>query len=204
MVNSKSQLAIALSKLEVFSKPKPSLEQYPTDSEVAGDSLWTANMLHDIEDKTIVDLGCGTGTLGIGALLLGAEKVIFIDKDSEALDVLKHNLATLGIEERFEIIPSDISEFHGKADVVIQNPPFGTRETHADKKFLEKAIEIAQTIYSFHKTSTTTFVKSFTRDNDFIITHRFDFDFPLKQTMSQHKKKIHKIKVTCFRLEKER
>ena len=202
MVNSKSQLAIALSKLEVFARPKPSLEQYPTDSEIAGDILWTASMMKDIEGKTVADLGCGTGTLGIGALLLGAEKVIFIDKDPEALDVLKHNLASVGIEESFDIIESDIKDLHDKVDIVIQNPPFGTREDHADKKFLEKAIEIADTIYSFHKTSTASFVKTFTKDQGFELTHRFDFDFPLKQTMEQHKKKIHRIKVTCFRLEK--
>jgi len=204
MVNSKSQLAIGLSKLKVFPSPKPKLEQYPTDSEVAAEMLWNAHMLGDIEGKTVADLGCGTGTLGIGALLLGADKVFFIDKDKDALAVLKDNLESLGIDkDRVDMINSDISDFSTSVDLVIQNPPFGTRDEHADKAFLEKATDIAGIIYSFHKTSTARFVKAFTKDKNLAITHRFDFDFPLKQTMEHHKRKIHRIKVTCFRLQKE-
>jgi putative methylase len=218
MINSKSSLAIALSRLKTFASPRPRLEQYPTDSEIAAEVLWHAYMLGDIDEKTIADLGCGTGVLGIGALLLGAKKVFFIDTDDEALAVLQQNLeqagliGTPGSKSRrssgntgtHEIINSDISLFDREVDVVLQNPPFGTRETHIDREFLKKAVSVAQVIYSFHKTSTRRFVESFAEDNGVSISASWDFSFPLKQTMPQHKRRIHRIDVTCFRMEKSR
>ena len=35
-------------------------------------------MNNDIKDKTIADLGCGTGILGLGAAVLEAKKVYLI------------------------------------------------------------------------------------------------------------------------------
>jgi putative methylase len=199
---SKSSLAIALSKLDVFPCPKPGLEQYPTDSEIAADIIWTAYMRGDIKGNIIADLGCGTGILGIGALLLGAKKIFFVDTDTAALGVLGNNLKRLGITRGFSIIDADIQEFNDPVDIVIQNPPFGTREKHADREFLVKAISIADIIYSFHKTSTAGFVDAFAKDNGFRMTNRWEFRFPLKQTLKFHKKKIQRIEVACFRLEK--
>src|SRR3989338_8397937 len=86
---SKSSLAIELSKLKVFESPKVRQEQYPTDSEIAASVLWNAYILGDLEGKVIADLGCGTGILGIGALLLGAKKVFFIEVDKKALETAK-------------------------------------------------------------------------------------------------------------------
>jgi len=71
-INSKSRLAIALSRLEGFSEPKVRQEQYLMDSEIGASVLWNACLLGDIRGKVIADLGCGTGMLGIGALMLGA------------------------------------------------------------------------------------------------------------------------------------
>lgn len=48
-----------------------------------------------------------------------------------------------------------------KADIVVMNPPFGTRKKHADRIFLEAAFQIAHVaVYSLHKTSTRTFIES--------------------------------------------
>ena len=82
---SKSELAIRLSKLKGFGSPSVALEQYPTDSEMAAELLWSACMRGDVSGKAVADLGCGTGVLGIGCLLMGAEKVFFVDSDGEAL-----------------------------------------------------------------------------------------------------------------------
>ncbi len=202
MKYSKSSLAITLSKLNVFAHPKPRLEQYPTDSEIAADILWQAYMKGDIKGKTIADIGCGTGVLGIAALLLGAKQVTFIDKDNTALEVLRTNLKDLNIDEGFNILNLDVTEFNGKADIVLQNPPFGTRDEHIDRTFLKTAMLTAKIIYSFHKTTTTRFVESFSADNEFSITEQWTVRFPLKQTLSFHKKKIQRIEVTCFRLKK--
>lgn len=195
----KSQLAIALSKLKVFEEADFKSEQYPTDSEIAAQTLWLAYMRGDIEGK-IADLGCGTGVLGIGALLLGAEKVYFVDNNESAINVLKENLAVYEFEN-YEIYKQDIEEFEQKVDVVLQNPPFGTKEKHADRKFLIKAFEISNTVYSFHKSSTRKFVESIAKDYCFKV-EEIKHSFPLKQSMKHHKSRIKRIEVSSFLLEK--
>jgi len=202
-MRSKSSLAVFLSKLKSFEKPKIRLEQYTTDSEVAAEVLWNALMKGDLEDLTIGDLGAGTGILGIGSLALGAKKVYFVEKDKEAIKTLKENLEEYEFNGEWEIISSNIEEFNQKVDVVIQNPPFGTKEEHADKQFLEKAMKIGRVVYSLHKTSTLKFIEAITPDHDFEITEQWDFNYPLKKTQKHHKKKLERIKVSCWRLEKE-
>ena len=76
-ISSKSRLAVILSGLEGFSKPKVRQEQYLMDGEIGAFVLWNAYLLGDIKGKVIADLGCGTGVLGIGTLLLGAKHVFF-------------------------------------------------------------------------------------------------------------------------------
>src|SRR3989338_11601347 len=92
MIITKSRLAIILSKLRQFENPKFLDEQYTTDSEIAAMVLWNAYMSGNIKGKTIAYLGAGTGILGIGALLLGAKKVFFVEKDENAVKILKENL----------------------------------------------------------------------------------------------------------------
>ena len=202
MISSKSKLAVALSRLKPFAAPDVRLEQYTTDSEVAAAMLWHAYMRGDIEGKRIADFGCGTGILGIGALLLGASKVFFVEKDASAVATLAENLSSLGLEEGYTIMPEDIAGFDDDVDVVIENPPFGTRDEHIDRFFLGKAFSVADTVYSFHKTSTKGFVEKFATDNGYKVYDRLDFRFPLKQTQSFHKKRLMRIEVSCFCLTK--
>jgi putative methylase len=198
-VSSLSGLAVALSRLKVFDSPKIKLEQYPTDSQVAAELLWNASLLGDIKGKTLADLGCGTGILGIGALLLGAKKVYFVDVDEKALRITKENLKGIGLDKKAAIINADIKDFTEKVDVIIQNPPFGTRNEHIDKIFLEKAFSLADIIYSMHKESTSGFIDAVSKDNSMEITHHWRFSFPLKATQKFHRKKIERIDVGAWR-----
>ncbi|MBW3023080.1 METTL5 family protein [Candidatus Woesearchaeota archaeon] len=195
----KSKLAIMLSKLKGFESPKLKAEQYVTDSEIAADVLWFAYMHGDIKGKIVADLGCGTGILGIGALALGARKVVFVDNDEEVMEICKANSGKY--LKKSEFIATGIKDFGGKSDTVIQNPPFGTKTKHADKEFLSKAFETAQVVYSFHKLETRDFIEKFAEDNEFEITALFEYNFPLKATQFFHTRKIHRIKVGCWRFE---
>lgn len=200
-MKTKKQLAITLSRLQSFEKPSIRLEQYPTDSEIAAEIIWHAQLSNDIDNKIIADLGCGTGVLGIGCMFFYPKNVYFVDIDERTLKKLENNLQLFDLSN-YEIINSDVSKFNEKVDTVIQNPPFGTKNEHADKVFLEKAFSIANVVYSFHKTSTRKFVEAIARDNNFKITHFFKYDFPLKNTQFFHTKKIHKIDVGCWRFER--
>ncbi len=65
-------LEIALEGLEGFGKPDARMEQYLTPAPLAARLLHHAHLLGDIEGKAVCDLGCGTGVLACGAILLGA------------------------------------------------------------------------------------------------------------------------------------
>lgn len=203
----KKQLAVILSVLGRFSQPKVELEQYATDGEIAATVLWHAYMQGHIKDKIVADFGCGTGILGIGCLLLGAKKVIFVDCDEVAIAVLKKNLSMINETYEFpgtyDVLYRDIDSIFTPVDTVIQNPPFGTKDKHADKVFLEKACSLAKMVYSFHKTNTAAFVQALARDYHFVVKEQFDFSFPLKKTMPQHIKTVEKIEVSCFYLVKK-
>ena len=205
-IGSKKALAVLLSSLEGFIGPKVRVEQYSTDPEIAAEVLWNVFMKGDI-GKVSVDLGCGPGMLGIGLLALGAQKVYFVDFDKKVMDVAKANVAKIESECKvagetiFRL--SDINDFNEQVGLVVMNPPFGIKVRHMDKVFLKKAFEIGKVVYSFHKTESKKFLASFAKDNNFKITDVFDFEFPLKATMSFHSKRIKKILVSCFRFEKQ-
>ena len=206
----KSKLAIILSKLEGFKDPKVSSEQYEIDSEIAASMLWNALYSEKVRVHIIADLGCGTGILGIGALLLGASKVYFIDNDENSLKTAKNNLErvkseSLGnelIKGDFVFICDNIANFDKKVDTVIMNPPFGVKVRHADKEFLEKAMEVADCIYSFHKSESKGFISALAKDKNWKVSEVVDFSWPLKQTMKFHKSRIKRIPVSCFVLER--
>ncbi|MBI2580679.1 50S ribosomal protein L11 methyltransferase [Candidatus Woesearchaeota archaeon] len=206
MPKSKSRLAILLSKLAVFEKfGKQELlkEQYATDSESAAEAIWFAYMQGDIAGKVVADFGCGTGLLGIAALLLGASKVYFVDSDEEAIGICRRNIASAGVEdEKAIILAADISEFNEKADTVVQNPPFGTKAKHADREFLIKAFKAAGVIYSFHKIETAHFVKKVAADNGFDVTNVVPLRLQLKKTYEFHRSRMRRVDVGLFRIEK--
>ena len=146
----KKQLEIKLSNLKDFKNKKPSLEQYTTPSTIAASLVWTAFMNKDIEAKVVLDAGCGNGVLGIAALLLGAKRVVFVDVDERALDVAEENCKELGLKN-FELITSNIVDFHKKADTIVMNPPFGVQTIGLDVMFLKQSVKLARKVYTIYK-----------------------------------------------------
>ncbi|OEF57459.1 ribosomal protein L11 methyltransferase [Enterovibrio norvegicus] len=62
----------------------------------------------ELTGKTVIDFGCGSGILSLAALLLGAEKVIGIDIDPQALQASKDNAERNGVADRLELyLPKD-------------------------------------------------------------------------------------------------
>ncbi|MFQ6076704.1 MAG: METTL5 family protein [Candidatus Bathyarchaeia archaeon] len=110
-----------------------------------------ANNHNDIRGKTVIDLGCGTGVLAIGAALMGAKHVVGVDIDDDAIAVAVRNAEAAGVDVEF--VTGSIGCVGGKSDVVLMNPPFGAWKRGADVHFLDKALEIAAVTYSLHKRS---------------------------------------------------
>ncbi len=148
----KLDLEMLLAQIEPHPSPRPSLEQYTIPADVAATMLYVAAYTYnDIIDKTVLDLGCGTGRLALGAALLGSKQVVGVDIDKTAIRMTFENSVKIKLKNKVQCIAADIDAVHGRFDTVLQNPPFGVQKRKADRKFLEKALEVGNNIYSLHK-----------------------------------------------------
>ena len=70
----------------------------------------------------VADIGCGTGVLGISAILLGAEKAIAVDVDSNAVRITAENAGRNHVENRLEAIQGNLLDpIQGQYDMIIAN-----------------------------------------------------------------------------------
>jgi len=95
----------------------------------------------DIIDSILVELFSGSGSIGLEALSRGAKRILFMERDREALGVLRSNIAQTD-PAACEVIAGDTFETIGqvlnrlkqlneKAYFFI-DPPFSIREGHED------------------------------------------------------------------------
>ncbi|MDD4016584.1 MAG: 50S ribosomal protein L11 methyltransferase [Kiritimatiellae bacterium] len=69
--------------------------------------------------RSVLDMGCGSGILAIGAKLLGFVAVRGFDNDTDCIQVSNENAAINGVEVPFFL--DDLSHPHEAADVVVAN-----------------------------------------------------------------------------------
>jgi len=78
----------------------------------------------DVKDKVVIDYGCGSGILGVAALLLGAKKVYATDIDPQAVLATKQNAELNGVLENLYVgLPAEFNaEFKNQqADILVAN-----------------------------------------------------------------------------------
>jgi len=193
----KKDLEIILQQVQPHPSPNPTLEQYQTPADIAADVLFLAAQLGDIQGKKVVDLGCGTGVLAIGAKVIGAREVVAIDMDQEALTAAMKNASLLKADVGFLTVA--VEEFPEACDTVIMNPPFGSQNPHADAPFLETAFRIATVVYSFHHGETEAWVFNRIRELGGEVTHTKRYTFPIPRQFAFHRQDVRVIAVTLFR-----
>jgi putative methylase len=150
----KLDLEMLLSQVKTHPSPRAGLEQYTISADAAATMLYIAAYTNDnIVGRTILDLGCGTGRLALGASFLGAKWVVGVDVDKSAIKVALDNSLRIGLRAKVQWIVAEVGGVRGDFDTVLQNPPFGVQKRKADRIFLEKALETGKVIYSLHKGS---------------------------------------------------
>ena len=193
----KKQLEIELSKIiDDFKEPKIKFEQYMTPPEIAAFMIHYAWMKGEIENKKIIDIGAGTGMLGIGAAFLGGN-VTMIEIDKDAFEILKNNVAKTDHEIR--LINKNIFDFDfdEEYDTALINPPFGIKSKNKDMDFIVKASKISKHIFSIHDGSESNInnIKSLFEKHNLKIIESLMMDFSLKSTYPWHEEKNKILKV---------
>ncbi|MBM5805313.1 MAG: methyltransferase [Candidatus Verstraetearchaeota archaeon] len=203
MIRSKSELEILLERIEGFRSPKLQLEQYRLPAPVAAEILWYIGLRHkDLENLIVADLGCGTGMLTAGAALMGADYTIGVDLDADALSDAKRWIRRLHLKGRVDFLRGAVEELCLRADVVIQNPPFGVRKREADRIFLRAGLRTAQTVYSLHKggDDVRRFMRGFVKECGGKIDEVLPLKIKLPPTYQFHKRKFHVFDVDLYRV----
>ena len=73
--------------------------------------LQHSNLINiDIQNSNVLDLYSGIGSFGIECISRGAKKVTFIDKDRDAMIILKENLSKLSLIKKSEVFVSEIEK----------------------------------------------------------------------------------------------
>jgi putative methylase len=194
------QLEILLQQVPQLQKPNPRLEQYMTPAPIAADILFRAYQWGDIEDRTVVDLGCGTGIFAVGAVHMGAKKVLGIDSDKNIVMLAKEYGKKNLLPIEFKV--QDVTTVETTCDTVLMNPPFGAQKSNqnADRKFIEKAFEISNVIYSLHLKKTLPFLEKMIFALKGEITDKKEYNFPIKWMFEFHEKEVIYYDVILLRI----
>jgi len=195
-------LEMHLERLAGFERPTARLEQYQTPAPVAARLLHHAAMQGAIEDRRVCDLGCGTGILACGAALLGASAVTGVEIDPAAIDVARRNAETLGVSVEFlvaDVRSPDLDRAALLCDTVVMNPPFGAQKAHADRPFIDLALEIAGEVYGIFNEGSAPFVASYTEGRA-EIEEVVRCAFPMKRTFAHHRRERVDITVEILHL----
>lgn len=224
------QLESLLQQVRPFSRPQIQLEQYQTSPHVAASLLMDQE--HVFAGSTVADLGCGTGILSAGPLFLGADSVLAVDLDPDALTVCQENLWSCfaaqdedpdddgdSIVSRtaaaYDLVQADVCHLPLHAgrvpddsgfDVVMMNPPFGTRNPGIDMTFLQTALSLVKReegiVLSLHKSSTRDGIarrcRTWNVDMEVLAEVRFD----LPASYSFHKKRSADVAVDFIQFTK--
>lgn len=195
----KRDLVRALQSISPHPRPRANLEQYTIPADLAAEILFLACYVHeDIEGKSVLDLGTGTGRLAIGASMLGADYVVGVDIDRLALEVASKDCRRL--DSKVDWLLGDVGSLRGHVDTVLMNPPFGTKRPHADVEFLQIALNLGKTIYSIHKASTRQFLQRWSRQHDADSVPVISMNMEIPHQFHFHTRRKHCVAIDVFRI----
>jgi len=199
-----NRLERLLETLEGFTDPSPLLEQYRTPASLAARLLSHAALKGDIEGKRVCDLGCGTGILAIGAMLLGAREVVAVDIDLSALEIARRNAERARVDILFLQADSRDPATAGRigdCDTVVMNPPFGAQQLHADRPFLDASLAIAPVVYGIFNAGSRSFVNGYLAGRG-EIDEVIEGQLSIRRTFSFHREEVREIPVEILVIRK--
>ena len=72
-------------------------------------------------DDEVIDIGCGSGVLGITSLLLGARRATGIDISAASIEVSRANAESNGVADRWSVSTDGLRQIESPARIVVAN-----------------------------------------------------------------------------------
>ena len=171
------------------------------------DSVLLTEFARDIKKQSkIVDLGTGTGVLGI--LLskkVDAKKIIGIEIQEEVANMAKRSIELNSLENIFEIINSDINKINlenNTFDAVVTNPPYkklGTGIKNKEEKQQISRYETSASLDDWIRVSS----KLLKDNGSFYIVYRTDRLTELIETMRKYKLEVKRMRFVYSYINKQ-
>lgn len=73
---------------------------------------------------SLVDVGCGTGILGLAAAALGVKRVVAVDLHGSAVRVTRQNVRENGLDDSFLVVQGSTECLRGPFELVVANLPW--------------------------------------------------------------------------------
>jgi ribosomal protein L11 methyltransferase len=74
-----------------------------------------------VERRRVLDVGTGTGILGIACAKLGAENVLCVDIDRKAVEIARENVKINQVDDRIEVRDCDVATLTESFDLIVAN-----------------------------------------------------------------------------------
>ena len=90
-----------------------------------------------LEGSVWIDLFAGTGAVGLEAVSRGAAMVYFVDSSKQAVEVIRRNLQSLGVDRNFQVLQQKaerailaLDRQQVRPDFIFLDPPYALREAY--------------------------------------------------------------------------
>jgi 16S rRNA (guanine966-N2)-methyltransferase len=137
--------------------------------------ILTAGNPAALQGSVWLDLFAGTGAVGIEAISRGAAMVYFVECSRRAVELIRANLASLGISSGFEILQqhatsavAEIEKRRVAADYLFLDPPYSSQQSY--KQTLDR---LASSPFVTHSVLIAEHEKRFDPGNTFAKLSRF-------------------------------
>ena len=202
----KRSLATKLGVVAGFERPDVALEQYPTPPELAAHVVHLADLHGDVDGRTVIDLGTGTGMLALAAALRGPARVVGLELDGDALATAEANERRVAASAPVHWVRGDATRppiAVAEPATAVMNPPFGAQDgnRNADRAFLDAASDLADVSYSIHNDGSREFVEGFAADEGGEVTHAFAAEFRVDAQFDHHTEDARDIDTEVYRIE---
>ena len=106
--------------------------------------LFHSNLINlNIEKCNVLDLYSGVGSFGIECISRGSNKVVFVENDKQAIEIINKNLISLSILDKAKVIQDKIinylnSKIKEKFQIIFFDPPFTKNDYIEELKLIKK------------------------------------------------------------------